>query len=182
MIYDIYDSPLGQITICCDGTALTAVTFAGQKYEALHIPADAIAGTHPVLAQTKLWLSSYFDGKVPDFLPPLTPKGTEFQQRVWKALLQIPYGETITYGVLAKKLSCKSAQAVGGAVGRNPISILIPCHRVVGANGSLTGYAGGMPKKEALLKLEKDHLIRRAHLGICTVLKESFCPQKIHRP
>ena len=81
--------------------------------------------------------------------------GTPFQQRVWKQLLEIPYGETITYGDLAKKLGCKSAQAVGGAVGRNPISILVPCHRVVGADGSLTGYAGGVERKDALLKLEK---------------------------
>lgn len=158
MICDTYHSPIGEMRLCCDGTHLTAVTFAGQKYEQLHIPADATAGTHPVLAQAKVWLSSYFDGKIPDFLPPLNPKGTEFQKQVWEALLQIPYGETITYGQLAKKLDCKSAQAVGGAVGRNPISILVPCHRVVGANGSLTGYAGGIPKKEALLKLEKDHL------------------------
>ena len=157
MIYDIYDSPLGQITICCDGTALTAVTFAGQKYEDKHIPKDAVHGSHPVLEQTKLWLSLYFEGKIPDFLPPLNPRGTEFQQRVWNALLQISYGETITYGALAKKLGCRSAQAVGGAVGRNPISILIPCHRVVGAGGQLTGYAGGVDKKNYLLTQEKCH-------------------------
>ena len=158
MICDTYDSPMGEMRLCCDGTHLTAVTFVGQKYEQLHIPKDTITGTHPVLEQTKVWLSLYFNGTIPDFLPPLNPKGTDFQKRVWKALLQIPYSETITYGELAKKLGCKSAQAVGGAVGRNPISVLIPCHRVMGTNGSLTGYAGGIPKKEALLKLEKDHL------------------------
>ena len=106
------------------------------------------------MEQTKVWLSLYFEGKIPDFLPPLNPKGTEFQKQVWEALLQIPYGETNTYGALAKKLGCKSAQAVGGAVGRNPISVLIPCHRVVGAGGKLTGYAGGVEKKEFLLQLE----------------------------
>ena len=97
----------------------------------------------------------YFAKKIPDFLPPLKPKGTPFQQKVWELLLQIPYGKICTYSDLAKQLGCKSAQAVGGAVGRNPISILIPCHRVVGANGSLTGYAGGLEKKEFLLHLEK---------------------------
>ena len=154
MIVTTFDSPLGQMHLCSDGNALTAVTFAGQKYEETHIPKDAIIGTHPILEQTKVWLSLYFDGKIPDFLPPLNPKGTEFQKQVWEALLQIPYSETITYGALAKKLGCKSAQAVGGAVGRNPISVLIPCHRVVGAGGKLTGYAGGVEKKEFLLQLE----------------------------
>ena len=154
MIVTTFDSPLGQMHLCSDGNALTAVTFAGQKYEETHIPKDAIIGTHPILEQTKVWLSLYFDGKIPDFLPPLNPKGTEFQKQVWEALLQIPYGETNTYGALAKKLGCKSAQAVGGAVGRNPISVLIPCHRVVGAGGKLTGYAGGVEKKEFLLQLE----------------------------
>ena len=155
MIYDTYHSPLGEMRLCCDGTYLTAVTFSGQKYEEAHIPKDAVSGTCAVLEQTKVWLSLYFQGKIPDFLPPLNPMGTDFQKQVWDALLQISYGETITYGELAKKLGCKSAQAVGGAVGRNPISILIPCHRVMGANGSLTGYAGGLEKKEFLLKLEK---------------------------
>ena len=154
MIVTTFDSPLGKMRLCSDGNALTAVIFAGQKYEETHNPKDAIIGTHPVLEQTKVWLSLYFDGKIPDFLPPLNPKGTEFQKQVWEALLQIPYGETNTYGALAKKLGCKSAQAVGGAVGRNPISVLIPCHRVVGAGGKLTGYAGGVEKKEFLLQLE----------------------------
>ena len=155
MIFDTYDSPLGEIRLCCDGTHLTAVTFADQKYEKQHIPEDAVFGHHPVLEQTKLWLSRYFRGEIPDTSPPIVLKGTPFQQQVWQALLQIPYGTTVTYGQLAKQLGCKSAQAVGGAVGRNPISILIPCHRVVGADGSLTGYAGGTERKEALLKLEK---------------------------
>ena len=157
MIYDTYDSPLGKMVLCCDDTGLTAVIFTGQTYADRHIPQDAIAGTHSVLEQTKLWLSRYFRGEIPDSLPPIVLKGTPFQQQVWQALLQIPYGTTVTYGQLAKQLGCKSAQAVGGAVGRNPISILIPCHRVVGADGSLTGYAGGVEKKEFLLAIEKHH-------------------------
>lgn len=157
MIFDTFASPLGQMVLCCDGTSLTAVTFSGQKYEESHIPADAVWGTCLVLEQTKRWLSQYFSGKIPDFLPPFRLNGTAFQRKVWKALLEIPYGETVTYGELANRLHCRSAQAIGGAVGRNPISILIPCHRVIGANGSLTGYAGGVEKKEFLLALEKHH-------------------------
>ena len=159
MIYDTYDSPIGEICLCCDGEYLIAITFAGQKYADKHIPKDAALGSHPVLELTKAWLFQYFSGNIPDFLPPFRLDGTDFQKQVWHALLQIPYGQTITYGELAKNLGCKSAQAAGGAVGRNPIAILIPCHRVVGADGSLTGYAGGVEKKEALLKLEKDHLV-----------------------
>ena len=155
MIVTTFHSHLGVINLCSDGTHLTAVTFAGQKYEERHIPTDAVSGSCPVLEETKVWLSLYFSGKAPDFFPPLKPEGTPFQQKVWKLLLQIPYGKTCTYGDLAKALDCKSAQAVGGAVGRNPISILIPCHRVVGLDGKLTGYAGGVERKGALLKLEK---------------------------
>ena len=155
MIVDHFDSPLGRILLCSDGRSLTAVVFDGQKYGDNHIPKDAVAGTCAVLEDTKLWLTEYFLGNIPRCCPPLRPAGTPFQQRVWKTLLEIPYGKTITYGELAKVLGCKSAQAVGGAVGRNPISILIPCHRVVGADGSLTGYAGGVEKKVFLLKLEK---------------------------
>ena len=158
MIVTTFHSPCGVINLCSDGTHLTAVTFAGQQYEERHIPTDAVPGSCPVLEETKDWLFLYFSGKTPDFLPPLKPEGTPFQQKVWKLLLQIPYGKTCTYGDLAKALDCKSAQAVGGTVGRNPISILIPCHRVVGTDGKLTGYAGGIEKKAALLKLEKDHL------------------------
>ena len=159
MIVNTFDSPLGRITLCSDGISLTALTFAGQKYEDRHVPIDAVIATCPILEETKRWLSLYFEKKIPDFLPPLNPKGTQFQKQVWEALLQIPYGKTITYGELAKDLCCRSAQALGGAVGKNPISILIPCHRVVGADGSLTGYAGGVEKKAALLQTEKDHLV-----------------------
>ena len=158
MICDTYHSPLGQMRLCCDGENLTAVIFVGQKYEDKHIPDCAVFDTCPVLEQTKAWLSLYFSGIIPNFMPPINLNGTPFQKYVWELLLEIPYGNTITYGELARHLGCKSAQAVGGAVGRNPISILIPCHRVVGSNGTLTGYAGGVEKKEILLKLEKDHL------------------------
>lgn len=155
MMVTTFDSPLGQMRLCSDGRHLTAVTFAGQKHEENHIPKDGVSGTCPVLEQAKMWLTQYFDGKIPNFLPPVKPKGTAFQLGVWKQLLEIPHGETITYGELARRLGCKSAQAVGRAVGKNPISILIPCHRVVGKGGTLTGYAGGMEKKEILLKIEQ---------------------------
>ena len=114
----------------------------------------------PVLAEAKKWLDLYFSGKEPNFIPPLHPAGSPFRQAVWKLLLEIPYGQTTTYGEIAGRLaamqntSSMSAQAVGGAVGHNEISIIIPCHRVVGTNGSLTGYAGGIDRKIALLKLE----------------------------
>ena len=154
MIYDTYDSPLGKIILTCDGEHLTAVFFEGQKYAEQYF-SDAAFGTAAVLARTKDWLNQYFQGNIPETLPPLKLDGTVFQKQVWNLLLDIPYGKTVTYGDLAKLLGCRSAQAVGNAVGRNPISILIPCHRVVGAGGKLTGYAGGMPKKEALLRIEK---------------------------
>ena len=114
----------------------------------------------PILAQTRRWLNLYFSGSVPDFTPPLHPIGSDFRQEVWALLLQIPYGQTTTYGALAKQLAeinggkHVSAQAVGGAVGHNPVSIIVPCHRVVGSDGSLTGYAGGIEKKIRLLTLE----------------------------
>ena len=113
----------------------------------------------PVFGEAVKWLDLYFAGKEPDFMPALSPSGTTFQQAVWEILRTIPYGATTSYGTIAKCLEKRagkrmSAQAVGGAVGRNPISILIPCHRVIGANGSLTGYAGGLDKKEYLLELE----------------------------
>ena len=155
MIVDTYDSPLGKMMLCSDGEYLTAVIFEGQKYEDRHIPDGTLCGSCLVLEETKLWLTEYFRGNIPKKFPPLKPAGTDFQKRVWECLLEIPYGQTITYGELAKTLECKSAQAIGGAVGRNPISILIPCHRVVGADGALTGYAGGMERKEALLSIEK---------------------------
>ena len=115
----------------------------------------------PILKEAKRWLDIYFTGREPDFMPPLHPIGSAFRQSVWEILLQIPYGQTVTYGEIARQLADKqgiakmSAQAVGGAVGHNEISVIIPCHRVVGTSGSLTGYAGGVDKKAALLKLER---------------------------
>ena len=149
-------SPLGEITLVCDETDLLHLSLPGQR----PFPHPAMWDCRPILEQTKNWLDRYFAGQAPspDELP-LRPEGTPFRQLVWKLLLEIPYGETVTYGDLARKLGCKSAQAVGGAVGRNPISILVPCHRVMGAGGKLTDYAGGVEKKEFLLKLEKDHLV-----------------------
>lgn len=153
-------SPLGDITMSSDGTALTGVWIDGQKYDRealLNVEEKEL----PVFHQAEEWLSIYFSGREPDFMPPLAPRGTEFRQEVWKILRTIPYGKTVTYGEIASDIAKKrgkakmSAQAVGGAVGHNPISILIPCHRVVGSDGSLTGYAGGIDKKVELLKLEK---------------------------
>ena len=151
-----YFSPLGRIVLMSDGTALTELDFAEgvPEVSAVHTQKDL-----PVFREVCRWLDVYFAGRDPGTLPPLAPHGTAFQQAVWKVLRRIPYGTTTTYGRIAAHIAAArggrmSAQAVGGAVGRNPISILIPCHRVIGADGSLTGYAGGLDKKEALLRLE----------------------------
>lgn len=155
-----YDSPLGGILLAADDQGLTGLWFDGQKYFGTTLPAEPIQLETAILTETKRWLDVYFSGREPDFLPPLHPIGSPFRRAVWDLLLQIPYGQTITYGALARQLAAQqghatmSAQAVGGAVGHNAISILIPCHRVVGSNGSLTGYAGGVDKKERLLTLE----------------------------
>ena len=155
------DSPLGGITLASDGQALTGLWFDGQKYFA-----DTLSKQHEekalvVFEQTERWLSIYFSGRVPDFTPPLRLKGTPFREEVWRILMTIPYGQTMTYGEIAAILASRrglagmSAQAVGGAVGHNPISLIVPCHRVVGADGALTGYAGGVEKKRWLLDLER---------------------------
>ena len=155
-----YQSPLGGILLAADEIGLTGLWFEGQKYFANTLPKERISEETQVLAEAKKWLDLYFSGEKPDFTPPLHPAGSPFRQAVWKILLEIPYGQTTTYGEIAKQLaamqntSSMSAQAVGGAVGHNEVSIIIPCHRVVGTNGSLTGYAGGMDKKIALLELE----------------------------
>lgn len=161
MVYTChYESQLGGILLAADEIGLTGLWFDGQKYFARELPAERTEKETPILTETKRWLDIYFTGTEPDFLPPLHPIGSTFRQEVWKLLLQIPYGKTVTYGELARQLAEKrglprmSAQAVGGAVGHNQISVLIPCHRVVGANGSLTGYAGGIQKKVKLLELE----------------------------
>jgi methylated-DNA-[protein]-cysteine S-methyltransferase len=155
-----YDSPLGGILLAADEIGLTGLWFDGQKYFARGLSPEREERELPVLLEAKRWLDIYFTGKEPDFLPPLHSIGSAFRRSVWEILLQIPYGRTTTYGEIARRLAEKqklprmSAQAVGGAVGHNEISIIIPCHRVVGTNGSLTGYAGGVDKKVKLLELE----------------------------
>lgn len=155
-----YESPLGEMIMVSDGTALTALAFQGQKYYKKAVPTEAQDAKLPVFERTKEWLNTYFSGQVPAFTPTISAKGTLFQEEVWEILKKIPYGKVISYGEIAaaiaksRGLKRMSAQAVGGAVGHNPVSIIIPCHRVVGANGHLTGYAGGLDKKEELLRLE----------------------------
>ena len=147
-----YDYPLGEIVLAADGDALIGLWFSGQAHFCAGLR-GAEDGDCAVLREAKVWLDDYFAGRIPAQTPKLRPRGTEFQKKVWAELLKIPRGETATYGALAEKLG-SHARAVGGAVGRNPISIMIPCHRVVGKNGSLTGYAGGTERKAALLKIE----------------------------
>ena len=147
-----YDSPLGSILLTADEMGLTGLWFDGQKHFARGLPAQHTEQDTPVLSEAKRWLDVYFTGREPDFLPALHPMGSAFRRRVWDLLLRVPYGQTVTYG--QQSLSHMSAQAVGGAVGHNAISIIIPCHRVVGAGGSLTGYAGGIDRKVQLLTLE----------------------------
>ena len=161
MIYTCtYPSPLGNILLAADEVGLAGLWFERQKYFANTLPKETVSQEIPVLIRAKKWLDVYFSGEEPKFTPPLHPDGSTFRQAVWKILLQIPYGQTITYGEIARKMaemknvSRMSAQAVGGAVGHNEISIIIPCHRVIGTNGSLTGYAGGIDKKLSLLELE----------------------------
>lgn len=156
-----YCSPIGGILLAADDIGLTGVWFEGQKYFALSLNQEHKEKEIPIFKKAKQWLDIYFSGKNPDFTIPLHFTGTAFQDEVWKILCTIPYGRTTTYGAIAKQIAVKkglphmSAQAVGGAVGHNKISIIVPCHRVIGADGSLTGYAGGMDKKIKLLLLEK---------------------------
>jgi len=172
-----YRSPLGEMTMVSDGKALTALSFQGQKYaetgrgegdNTTDTAADLSEageggekeGACAVFHRTEEWLDIYFSGRNPDFTPPLSAKGTPFQEEVWEILKAIPYGKVISYGEIARRIAEKrgisrmSAQAVGGAVGHNPIAIIVPCHRVIGSDGSLTGYGGGLNRKEALLKTE----------------------------
>ena len=154
------DSPLGKILLAADEIGLTGLWFEGQKEFEWMRPWTGEEESLPALKQARRWLDLYFDGREPDFFVPLHPAGTAFQQSVWNILLTIPYGKTTTYGEIARQIAAQnglarmSAQAVGGAVSRNPIAILVPCHRVIGADGSLTGYAGGVERKRALLALE----------------------------
>lgn len=155
-----YKSPLGEIVLSASNQGLSGLWFVGQKYFALYFDKEYIYQEIPLFADVKRWLDIYFSGKEPNFSLPLHFTGSPFQNEVWKILSQIPYGRTTTYGQIAKQVAIKrgvskmSAQAIGGAVGRNKISIIVPCHRVVGVNGNLTGYAGGIEKKIALLQLE----------------------------
>lgn len=155
-----YNSPLGGITMASDGESLTGLWFDEQKYFAYCLSDEHEEKMLPVFDQTDKWLNIYFSGKAPDFTPSLNMKTTEFRKAVWEIMLSIPFGQTMTYGEIAAQIAKQkgiermSAQAVGGAVGHNSISLIIPCHRVVGTNGSLTGYAGGIDKKVKLLQLE----------------------------
>lgn len=156
-----YASPLGIITLASDGESLIGLWFDEQKHFPHNLISESTKAELPIFTQTINWLDTYFSGKVPDFTPPIILNTTPFRKAVYDILLTIPYGQTMTYGEIAnilaeqKGIERMSAQAVGGAVGHNPISIIIPCHRVVGTDGSLTGYAGGIDKKIELLKLEK---------------------------
>ncbi|MDR0409946.1 MAG: methylated-DNA--[protein]-cysteine S-methyltransferase [Spirochaetaceae bacterium] len=154
------ESPLGTLAMASDGENISGLWIEGQKYFKKTLEKDTLEQKLPVFESVRKWLDIYFSGREPDFLPPLMPKGSQFQKMIWDELVKIPYGKTISYGELAEQYKFEnegkhtSARAVGGVVGRNPISILIPCHRVIGKNGSLTGYAGGICKKQQLLRLE----------------------------
>jgi methylated-DNA-[protein]-cysteine S-methyltransferase len=163
-------SPVGILTVSSDGENVLGLWIEGQKYfahtleqssrELCSREKDPVEKNLSVFESVRRWLDCYFSGREPDFMPPLMPKGSPFQKSIWNILCKIPYGQTTTYGEIAKQYETRnngkhtSPRAVGGAVGHNPISIIIPCHRVVGANGSLTGYAGGIDKKIQLLRLE----------------------------
>ena len=151
-----YDSSLGRIMMAGSGETLTGLWFAGQKFFAETLAAGYTEKEIPVLSDTKRWLDLYFSGTIPDFTPPLEMRGSAFRRAVWEILLSIPYGRTVTYGEIAGRIAGRNgaAQAVGGAVSHNPISLIIPCHRVIGADGSLTGYAGGTDRKSCLLRME----------------------------
>lgn len=161
-----YQSPIGGIMLAADGEGLTGLWLEGQKYFANQLDTEHEEKNLPIFEQTKEWLDIYFSGKEPDFFPPLHMVGSPFRLAVWEILREIPYGKVITYGEIARKIAEQkgiprmSAQAVGGAVGHNEISIIVPCHRVVGSNGSLTGYAGGIEKKAKLLALEGVDVLR----------------------
>lgn len=161
LYYKKVASPLGEITLRSDGEALTGLWFADDKHYGAKDIAGAAMADLDVFMQAEAWLAEYFAGREPKVSVPLKLQGSEFQMQVWRLLQDIPYGRLVTYGDIAKKIAAQkgvarmSAQAVGGAVGHNPLCIIVPCHRVVGANGSLTGYGGGMWRKVRLLELEK---------------------------
>ena len=156
-----YASPLGGITLAGNGEALTGLWFDEQKYFPHKLLSESTEAELPIFMQTVKWLDTYFSGKMPGFTPPISLQTTPFRKAVYDVLLTIPYGHTMTYGEIANIIAEQngiermSAQAVGGAVGHNPIAIIIPCHRVIGADGSLTGYAGGIERKRILLQMER---------------------------
>lgn len=153
MYISYYESPLGKILLASDGTYLTGLWFVNQKYFAQNLTTATVASEKEIFTLTKTWLDLYFKAQNPNFVIPIKLLGTTYQKKVWNKLLEIPYGTTITYGQIAKSLNT-SARAVGSAVGKNPISVIVPCHRVIGKNNKMTGYAGGINKKEYLLQLE----------------------------
>lgn len=160
------ESPVGTLTVSSDGENVSGLWIAGQKYFAKTLgdaagnqPGLPAGQNPPVFDTVEKWLDIYFSGEEPDFMPPLMPRGSLFQKTIWNILCKIPYGRTTTYGEVAKQFEMEnkgrtSARAAGGAVGRNPVSILIPCHRVIGKKGDLTGYAGGVAIKRTLLQME----------------------------
>lgn len=160
MYISFFESPLGRIELLSNGTALCGLYFEGQKYHESVTPDAENGDGINVILEAKRWLAIYFSGIKPDFTPPIMLSGSEFRKEVWERLSLIPYGKTTAYGQIASEIAKAhgskriSAQAVGGAVGHNPVSIIVPCHRVIAANGSLSGYAGGLNRKIALLKLE----------------------------
>lgn len=160
-----YHSPLGAITLASDGEHLIGLWFDGQEHFASTITAAKEEHNLAIFHQTQRWLDQYFEGQRPNFIPKIEVLGTEFRKLVCDIMLAIPYGSTTTYKDIAQQVAAKlgrnsmSAQAVGGAVGHNPISIIIPCHRVIGTNGSLTGYAGGLDRKAQLLQLERNNIL-----------------------
>lgn len=157
-----YSSPLGDLSLVADESGLVGAWFLDQKYFERGLPAEPVLTTHPALEAASAWLDAYFAGENPPISDlALSPQGSPFQQRVWAYLRQVPLGQTVTYGQMAQALEVKSAQAVGGAVGRNPLSIIVPCHRVLGSQGQLTGYAGGLERKIWLLEHEGIRLDRR---------------------
>ncbi|MCD8211409.1 MAG: methylated-DNA--[protein]-cysteine S-methyltransferase [Oscillospiraceae bacterium] len=160
MVFSRYPSPVGVLTLTADETGLTGVRFPGRKNTEELRRTGTEDENAPVLKQAARWLDIYFSGQEPDFTPPLHLTGTPFRLSVWELLLHIGYGETTTYGALAAQIAEQrgmlrmSARAVGGAVGSNPVAIIVPCHRVLGADGSLTGFGGGLRRKLKLLELE----------------------------
>lgn len=177
MVYTYYyESPLGEICLTSNGSELTGLCFCDQVCLMSEYAEQNREGELPIFRQTADWLDTYFNSHIPNFTPPLSMKATSFRETVWKILLTISYGETVTYGEIARKLAEKdgkakmSAQAVGGAVAHNPILLIIPCHRVVGARDEIVGYAGGVDRKAKLLELENKN---SPHCGLKTLTVKS---------